>query len=57
VIRIGYETRKYKQPGMVGASEIPILVKGTVGPAFLAKSKQGSTYAPAAGGHSFRVIK
>jgi len=57
VIRISYVTKRHKQPAWVGPSPVPMLVEGWVGPAFLAKSKERSTYAPAAGGQSFRVMK
>ena len=40
-----------------GASEVPILKKGQVYPAYLTKNKNGEVYAPAAGGRSFHEIK
>jgi hypothetical protein len=40
-----------------GASQVPILNKGQVYPAYLTKNKSGQDYAPAAGGFSFHEVK
>ncbi|HLL74781.1 MAG TPA: hypothetical protein VK421_05910 [Pyrinomonadaceae bacterium] len=55
-IRIRYTRSEYKQP-IAGPSEVPLLREGETYPAFLSKSKEGNTYAPAAGGFSFRVVE
>lgn len=52
VIRIGYEHRSYRQP-VAGPSQPDILREARSYPAFLRKRDDG-TYAPAAGGYSFR---
>jgi hypothetical protein len=55
-IRIRYTHTDYKQP-MSGPSQVPILREGETYPAFLVKSKEGDTYAPAAGGYSFQLVE
>jgi hypothetical protein len=53
-IEIQYSQRHYSQP-MVGPSEVPALKEGQVCPAYL--SRDGKTYSPAAGGHSFETVR
>lgn len=55
-IRIRYTRTEYEQP-IAGPSQVPILRGGETYPAFLSKNKEGDTYAPAAGGYSFRVVE
>ena len=55
-IRIRYTHADYKQP-IAGPSQVPILREGETYPAFLSKSKEGDTYAPAAGGYSFQLVE
>lgn len=56
VIRIVYAHYKYKEP-IAGPSEVPILEEGQTYPAYLTKEESTKTYAPAAGGYSFRTVK
>jgi hypothetical protein len=53
-IEIRYSQHHYSQP-MVGPSEVPALKEGQVCPAYL--SREGNTYSPAAGGHSFDTVR
>jgi hypothetical protein len=55
-IHIGYVHFRDELP-TAGASEVPILKKGQVYPAYLTKNKNGEVYAPAAGGLSFHELK
>lgn len=55
VIQISYEQRR-NRTFITGPSAIPVLKKGETVPAFLRKNGKGETYAPAAGGYSFREI-
>lgn len=52
LIRISYVHSRDKEP-REGPSEVPILRRGQVYPAYLTKSGRGKGYAPAAGGNSF----
>ena len=54
LIRITYEQERHKEP-MVGPSEVPLVMKGQVYPAYLKKSG-ARTYAPAAGGYTFETV-
>jgi hypothetical protein len=54
VIRIRYDHRRHKEP-MAGPSEVPVLRKGEVYPAYLKKEEAGD-YAPAARGYSFETV-
>ena len=54
-IKIRYTKRVPDQP-MPGPSEVPTLKKGQLCPAFLARAKDAHTYAPAAGGYSFKTV-
>jgi hypothetical protein len=53
-IRIKYTHHVDKEP-VPGPSEVPIVKKGKVYPAFL--KKKGKIYTPAAGGSTFQVVK
>lgn len=54
-IRISYQHRDYQHP-LAGASQVPILERDKIYPAFLKKSAAG-VYEPAAGGKSFELVK
>jgi hypothetical protein len=54
-IRISYQHRIYKRP-LAGASQVPILERDKVYPAFLKKVAMG-VYEPAARGKSFEIVK
>jgi hypothetical protein len=54
-IRISYQHRIYKQP-LAGASQVPILGRDKIYPAFLKKVAVG-VYEPAARGKSFEIVK
>jgi hypothetical protein len=54
IIKIVYSRSEYSQP-IAGPSEIPILKEGQVCPAYLAR--EGDTFSPAAGGHSFETVR
>jgi hypothetical protein len=53
-IRIVYIRTIRKRP-IIGPSQVPLVTKGEEYPAFL-KRRDGKTYAPAAGGKTFRVM-
>ena len=53
-IRITYDHRRYKEPP-AGPSEVPVLGRGQVCPAYLKKGDAGA-YSPAAGGYSFETV-
>jgi hypothetical protein len=55
-IHISYVHYRHELPPP-GASEVPILNKGQVYPAYLTKNKNEDVYAPAAGGFSFHEVK
>jgi hypothetical protein len=55
-IRISYVHYRNELP-TPGASQVPILTKGQVYPAYLTKNKNGEGYVPAAGGFSFHEVK
>src|SRR5688500_12073703 len=55
VIRIRYEHRRHKEP-MAGPSEVPVLKRRQVRPAYLKKDAAGVYYAPAAGGYTFETV-
>jgi hypothetical protein len=55
-IHISYVHYMHELP-IAGASEVPILKKGQVYPAYLTKNKNGEGFAPAAGGLSFHELK
>jgi hypothetical protein len=54
VIRIKYEHRQHKEP-MAGPSEVPVLKRRQVYPAYLKKGDAGA-YSPAAGGYTFETV-
>jgi len=54
VIRIRYDHRRHKEP-MAGPSEVPVLTRRQVCPAYLKKDAAGH-YAPAAGGYTFETV-
>ncbi|HEU4597139.1 MAG TPA: hypothetical protein VFS10_18555 [Pyrinomonadaceae bacterium] len=53
-IRIRYEHRRHRAP-MAGPSEVPVLKRGEVYPAYLRKAEAGD-YSPAARGYSFQTV-
>ena len=53
IIQICYSQRHYSQP-IVGPSEVPLLKRGQICPAYLAG--EGRSYSPAAGGLSFDTV-
>jgi hypothetical protein len=55
-IHISYVHTEYTEP-LAGPSEVPILKKGDVCPAYLSGGEKGKRYVPAAGGYSFREVK
>jgi hypothetical protein len=54
LIRIKYDHRRHREP-MAGPSEVPVLRRGQVCPAYLKKDDAGY-YAPAAGGYTFETV-
>lgn len=54
VIRIKYDHRRHKEP-MAGPSQVPVLKKGQILPAYL-KKNDTADYAPAAGGYTFETV-
>jgi len=54
IIRIKYDHRRHKEP-MAGPSEVPLLKKRQVCPAYLKKT-DAADYSPAAGGYTFETV-
>lgn len=54
LIRIKYDHRRHKEP-MAGPSEVPVLKRAQVCPAYLKRDDSG-VYAPAAGGYTFETV-
>ena len=53
-VRISYDHRRHREP-MAGPSEVPVLKRGEVYPAYLQKGEAGD-YSPAARGYSFQTV-